>query len=92
MYLREHLIRNFVSKPFWAISADLTINDRLIVATHAKNNFTDKLMAESIYNKIKDAKDAYIVSIKKSSKKILLPTPLNTTKALVLITKNLKIT
>ncbi len=92
LYLREHLIRNFVSKPFWSISADLTIKDRMIVATHVKNNFTDKILAESIYNKIKNAKDAYIMSIKKSSKKILPPTPLNTSKTLVLITKNLKIT
>ncbi|QEE16660.1 DNA topoisomerase [Promethearchaeum syntrophicum] len=92
LYLRENLIRNFVSKPFWSISADLAIKDRLIVATHVKNNFSDKNLAESIYDKIKDAKDAYIMSIKKSSKKILPPTPLNTSKALVLITKNLKIT
>ncbi len=92
LYLREHLIRNFVSKPFWSLSADLALKDRTIVATHLKNNFTDKILAESIYNKIKNAKDAYVVSIKKSSKKILTPTPLNTSKTLVLITKILKIT
>ncbi len=92
LYLREHLIRNFVSKPFWSISADLELKDRMIVATHVKNNFSDKILAESIYNKIKNAKDAYILNIKKTSKKILPPTPLNTSKTLVLITKNLKIT
>jgi len=92
LYLREHLIRNFVAKPFWSLSADLTLKDRIIVATHVKNNFTDKVLAESIYNNIKNAKDAYVMSIKKSSKKILPPTPLNTSKTLVLITKILKIT
>ncbi len=92
LYLREHLIRNFTSKPFWSISADLAIKDRMIVATHVKNNFSDKILAEAIYNKIKIAKDAYIINIKRSSKKILPPTPLNTSKTLVLITKNLKIT
>ena len=92
LYLREHLIRNFVSKPFWSISADLEIKDRLIVATHVKNNFSDKILAESIYNKIKNAKDAYILSIERSSQKILPPTPLNTSKTLVLITQILKIT
>ncbi|MHA1721055.1 MAG: DNA topoisomerase [Promethearchaeota archaeon] len=92
LYLREHLIRNFVSKPFWTISADLILKDRTMVATHVNNNFTDKKIAESIFNKIKDAKIANIIKINKNSKKILPPTPLNTAKALVLITKNLKIT
>ncbi|WP_371804255.1 DNA topoisomerase [Candidatus Lokiarchaeum ossiferum] len=91
LYQREHLIRNFVSSPFWTLSTKIKIDDREIIANHLKNNFTDKMIAEGIYNKIKDEKEALIKDIKNTSRVIQPPTPLNTSKALLLITKTLKI-
>ncbi len=92
LYLREHLIRNYISTAFWTINARIILQDKEFIAHHVKNNFTDKKIAEDIYKKIKDEKIANINDITKKSKIIPPPTPLNTSKALLLITKNLKIT
>ena len=91
LYLREDLIRNFNPSPFWAINADLAIPNGIIKASHVKNNFTQKEIAETIFNKIKNEKLAHIQDIRQTRKEILPPAPLNTSKALLLITKTLKI-
>lgn len=92
IYLREDIIRNFKPTPFWSISADLKIGNRNLRVNHQNNNFIDKKIAERIYNTISNEKFAQLEQISMKTKKILPPTPLNTSRALQLITKNLKIT
>ncbi|MHA1601802.1 MAG: DNA topoisomerase, partial [Promethearchaeota archaeon] len=91
MYLREHLIRNFKPDPFWTINSKIILSGQKIIGNHLKNNFTDKVLAETIYNKIKDEKECMIQDIQQTTKSIPPPSPLNTSKALLLITKNLRI-
>ncbi len=91
LYLREHLIRNFVPQPFWRLSAKIVIGDQIITANHKDNNFNEQKLADQIYVKIQHAKIATISDIKKNIRQIQPPTPLNTSKALLLLTKTLKI-
>jgi DNA topoisomerase I len=92
LYLREQIIRNFIASTFWAISASCKIHQLNFNAHHTKNNFTNVAIATKIFAKIKDVKEGELSSLKVKLQKILPPTPLNTSKALVLLTKHLKIT
>ncbi len=91
IYLREDIIRNFKPSPFWTISAKLKIGTSELKVNHVKNNFTDKKIAEGIYSLIKNEKIAILEAVQTKTRKINPPVPLNTSKALQLITKNLKI-
>lgn len=91
IYLREDIIRNFQPSPFWRITADLQIGKSVLQVGHQSNNFTDKKIAEQIYKKIEHEKTAQLKKIQTKNQDIPPPTPLNTSKALQLITKNLKI-
>jgi len=92
LYLREHLIRNFIPTQFWTLSAQAHFKDRKIPAFHVKNNFSDKKLAETIYTQIQKERTGTIQDIKTRVKSIPPPVPLNTSKALLLLTKKLKIT
>ncbi len=85
LYLREKEIENFKPKPYWVLYVDLKIDDREIRAFHEKSPFSDKLVVEKIYDKIKNADKGLIVSIEKEKKKIRPQPPLNTTRALMLL-------
>ncbi|MHA1618467.1 MAG: DNA topoisomerase, partial [Promethearchaeota archaeon] len=91
IYLREDIIRNFKPSPFWTISAKLKIGGSELKVNHVKNNFTDKKIAEGIYSQIKNEKSAILEAVQTKTRKINPPVPLNTSKALQLITRNLKI-
>ncbi len=93
IYLNEQSIKDFIPEPFFTIDAIL-INDSLTIkANHRLNPFKkeDERKANNIYQKIKDEKIAIIVNNIKKKKARKPPTPLNTSKALVLLTKNLRI-
>ena len=93
IYLRDLEIDQFVPEPYWTIVANLTHKNHLIKAFHIKNPFIKEkeLEAKSIYQKIKNEKIAKILNNTKESAVINPPTPLNTSKALVLLTKTLNI-
>jgi DNA topoisomerase-1 len=93
IFLREKEILDFVPEPYILIEAILIYNNKNFKAQHQLNPFKkDRFIeAKEVFNKIKDEKIAKIVENSKNLKKRFPPTPLNTSKALVLLTKNLKI-
>ncbi|MHA1338423.1 MAG: DNA topoisomerase [Promethearchaeota archaeon] len=98
LYLREYAIRTFVPEKYWIINAKLIPNtartsssNKLLLVNHKNNPFKKEKEAEKIYNKIKNEKEGEILDIIKKPHKVKPPTPLNTSKALVLLTKTLGI-
>ncbi|MFX1398895.1 MAG: DNA topoisomerase [Promethearchaeota archaeon] len=93
LYLREKEINDFVPETYFIIDATLLAKNSYLKAHHEKNPFSknDKLVAKNIYEKIKEEKIAYIVNFNQNLIKRKPPTPLNTSKALILLTKILKI-
>lgn len=93
IYLREKDINDFIPEPYYNIDATLDINSNNIIAHHELNPFRSqqKQTAFKIFQSIKTATQAEIINEKKEKKINKPPTPLNTSKALVLITKQLKI-
>lgn len=101
LYLREKEIRNFIPTKYWAITADLLPQNienftnqkqEPLKVTHIKSPFKKKEDAISIFERVKNEKIGNITDIKKTPSKIPPPTPLNTSQALMLLTKNLGIT
>lgn len=93
IYLREQEIINFIPEPYFLIDADLLNGSIVIQAHHQFNPFKkdQESNARKIFQKIKDERVGKIID---SSKKIIRkspPMPLNTSKALVLLTKKLRI-
>ena len=94
IYLRETEILNFKPEPYYNINALLIHQKGTFLAHHESNPFKKDLetLVRKIYEKIKHEKGAKVLD---NSSKIMYrspPTPLNTTKALILLTKHLKIT
>ena len=93
LYLREKEILDFVPEKYYIIDATL-ISDRTTFKAYHKNNPFKKeniAKAKKIYEKIKDEKIALIENYNKNLVNRSPPTPLNTNKALVLLTRILKI-
>ncbi|MBY9002458.1 MAG: hypothetical protein KGD73_00650 [Candidatus Lokiarchaeota archaeon] len=93
IYLREKEIKNFVPEPYFTIESVLNHDDGTFKAFHSSNPFIKELekKALGIYQKIKNEKIAFIIDQKKKVDVKTPPSPLNTSKALILLTKNLKI-
>ena len=93
IYLRDLEIEQFIPEPYWTITANLDHKSHIIKAVHAKNPFIKEKESEAkaIFQKIKNEKSAIILNNTKESAIINPPTPLNTSKALVLLTKTLRI-
>ena len=93
IYLRDEEIQIFIPETYWNIVASLIEQKISFKAFHDLNPFkTDKeVQAKNIYQKIKNEKIAKIIQNTKSIIERRPPTPLNTTKVLVLLTKNLRI-
>ncbi|MFX0008892.1 MAG: DNA topoisomerase [Candidatus Hermodarchaeota archaeon] len=94
IYLRESEILNFKPEPYYNLNALLIHQKGTFLAHHESNPFKKDLetIVKKIYEKIKHEKEAKVLD---NSSKIMYrspPTPLNTTKALVLLTKYLKVT
>ena len=92
IYLRDNEIEQFVPEPYWTINANLEHKNHIIKAVHTKNPFIKEKESEAkaIFQKIKNEKIAIILNNTKESASINPPTPLNTSKALVLLTKILR--
>ena len=93
LYLREKEIEDFVPEKYFTIDATLIAENDTFRAHHKLNPFKkkDEDKARKIYEKIKDEKIAIIENFNQNLKKRKPPAPLNTNKALILLTKNLKI-
>jgi len=93
IYLREQEIINFVSEPYYLIDAVLSYSQGTFKAHHKQNPFMKEkeVKAKNIFQKIKNEKIGKIIDNSKTSIWRSPPTPLNTSKALVLLTKILKI-
>ncbi len=93
IFLRDQEIGQFVPEPYWTIKANLSYKTHILKAFHDKNPFIKEkeLEAKNIHHKIKNEKIAVILSNSKNTNVINPPTPLNTSKALVLLTRRLKI-
>ena len=93
IYLRDLEVEQFVPEPYWIITANLLHKNYIIKAVHIKNPFIKQKESEAkfIYQKIKNEKIALILNNTKESITINPPTPLNTSKALVLLTQILRI-
>ncbi|HMF33436.1 MAG TPA: DNA topoisomerase, partial [Candidatus Lokiarchaeia archaeon] len=91
IYLREKEIRGFTSVPYWVLSASINLQGQLISINHEKNPFKDENVATAIHNKIKSATSAILEVMNAQTVENRPPTPLNTTKALVLLTRQLGI-
>ncbi|NLI62251.1 MAG: DNA topoisomerase [Methanosarcinaceae archaeon] len=83
IYEREKLIRNFVSKDFWKITADFISNGSApFQGTHRAGNITEKQKADEIFNKIRNEKKAVVARKSVKEQNELPPNPLNTTEFL----------
>lgn len=93
IYLLEEHIKDFTSEPYFTIEANLKHKDGKFKAYHQKNPFqkADISLAKVIFNKIKDEKFANVINNTNNMIKNPPPKPLNTSKALVLLTKVLKV-
>ena len=93
LYLREKQILDFIPEKYLTIEATLIEAKDTFNAQHKNNPFkkTDMINAKKIYEKIRNEKIAVIENYNKNLVKKKPPTPLNTNKALILLTKNLGI-
>ncbi|MFX1374575.1 MAG: DNA topoisomerase [Promethearchaeota archaeon] len=93
IYLRDNERTNFVPEPYFLIDAVLIHENGTFQAHHLLNPFekAQELKAKQIYLKIKHEKIARIIDKPQKLKKRPPPSPLNTSKALMLLTKNLRI-
>ncbi|MCK4286862.1 MAG: hypothetical protein KAX18_11695, partial [Candidatus Lokiarchaeota archaeon] len=93
IYLKEKDIENFIPEIYFLIDAVLVHDNGTFKAQHLSNPFKKGLesKARQIFQKIQNEKIAKVVDISKKSRKRTPPTPLNTSKALILLTRNLKI-
>ncbi len=95
LYLREKEIREFKPDKYWVIQANLlpktTTQPIILKVHHIKNPFKVESDAKTIYTKIQNEKTGSIFNVINSPRKVRPPYPLNTSKALMLLTKNLGI-
>jgi DNA topoisomerase I len=75
---REKEIKNFVPKPYWQIIARLK-KDEPIDTNHEHGIFREEHLAQEIYNKIKESKEALVKEVKKIVNNEHPPAPFNTT-------------
>jgi DNA topoisomerase-1 len=75
---REKEIKNFIPKPYWTLIAQLK-KDKSIDTTHEHGVFREEDLAQEIYNKVKDSKEAVVREVKKIVTNEIPPAPFNTT-------------
>jgi len=92
IYKREEDIRKFVPAPYWTLSATIDLGGTLITALHENSPFKNVQELNQIFLKVGNAKTTVLESFKTQTIENRPPTPLNTTKALVLLTRHVGIT
>ncbi|MBN1800851.1 MAG: hypothetical protein JW891_05050 [Candidatus Lokiarchaeota archaeon] len=93
LYLKEKEIEEFVPEKYFVIDAILIAKNSSFKAHHKANPFSknNETVARAIYEKIKEEKLAIITNFNQNKVNRKPPSPLNTNKALILLTKTLKI-
>ena len=93
IYLREQEITNFVPEPYFLIDAILVHTHGTFRAHHQFNPFSkaQEVKVRQIYQNIKYEKVGKLIDNSKNIIQRKPPNPLNTSKALVLLTKSLRI-
>ncbi|TFF98392.1 MAG: hypothetical protein EU547_01625 [Promethearchaeota archaeon] len=93
IYLRDKKIREFTPIPYYTIDGLFAHNTHQFKGSHEDNPFNQKEypVAQNIYDKIKNERIAHIVNQSRKKYAKNPPSPLNTSKALILLTKNLHI-
>ncbi|TXT60303.1 MAG: Topoisomerase IA (Type III) [Promethearchaeota archaeon] len=93
LYLRDKEIKNFTPVPYFTIDGFFSYQQHQLKGYHIANPFKQNEFqrAQSIYEKIKHENFANIIDNSKQSNILYPPTPLNTSKALMLLTKILHI-
>lgn len=85
IYLREKEIRNFKPTPYWVLQIEFSINNEKFIAKHIDSPFKDEKIVMRVYEKIKNSTEGIVSDATEREEKVLPPTPLNTTKILILI-------
>lgn len=75
---KEKEIQRFKPKPFWKIIATMN-KDMVFDATHANGKFWEKKAVKTLFDTIKDCKQATVLSIRKKQRRETPPAPFNTT-------------
>jgi len=93
IYLREQKILNFTPEPYFLINADFFHQKGIFTAYHQLNPFKNdqEVKARQIFQKIKNEKVGKVIDNSTNVTTRSPPSPLNTTKALILLTKNLRV-
>ena len=93
IFLREQEITKFLPEPYFLIDAVLSHDKGIFKAHHQLNPFkkTQESNVKQIYQKIKFEKSAKVTDNSQNIRKKSPPTPLNTSKALILLTRTLGI-
>ncbi|MGQ4832522.1 MAG: DNA topoisomerase [Candidatus Asgardarchaeia archaeon] len=92
IYLKEKEIKEFVPTPFWNIFANIDVKEGLFKFKYENAPIWNEFQAREIYQRVSTAKTAYFKNKEVKLVKSSPPTPLNITKALRLLSKELKIT
>lgn len=75
---KEKEIQAFEPKPYWILSSKLK-KDIVFESTHEHGKFWEKKEVGDIYEKIKNATEAKVASVKKTQNKEVPPSPFSTT-------------
>ncbi|MHA1731700.1 MAG: DNA topoisomerase [Promethearchaeota archaeon] len=92
LFLRERGIRNFQPKPYWTITSELDPGGAGVGLSHVDNPFHDRKACEETHARVKDEVKGLLEDFSSARKKRHPPKPLNTTKALLLLTRHLRVT
>jgi len=91
VYKREKQIRDFQPEYFWKLLAILDKNNTQFETEHKQKKFDEQSKAKSIYNKIKNEKNAIVNKLNVRQAKVDPPYPLNTNEFLKRASKFLNI-
>jgi DNA topoisomerase-1 len=75
---REKEIKSFIPTPYWVLLAQMK-KDKPIDSTHEHGVFREEPLAQELYDKIKNSKEALIKEVKKIITNEIPPAPFNTT-------------
>lgn len=90
LFLRERGVRNFKPKPYHVIKTRLLVGATKVPLEHEANPFYDWPECEASFKRVESAKVGVVRNFLDSTRERKPPTPLNTTKALLLLTRHLK--
>ena len=76
---KEKEILAFKSEPYWELEAHAKHQKQAFIAQHGEGKFTEKKKADTIYKKVKDAKEGIVESVEATHQIQRAPTPADLT-------------